>query len=215
MSVSLRIGLAREPLEALPVDIVVVACSSDERPLRGPASRADWRICGALSSLLREGSFRGEVGEAALLAGGVGLVAPRLLVLGQGERAALDSERLRAWGIEALSRCLALSARSVALALLPAERYALREQGAALVGAALQTWRALPEPAVSGFEVWLVALEAERGGAAAALHGLAPRLPADVRLLDSGLGPDGVGSAQPGKPALPGDAHQAPITPYR
>ena len=70
MSGPLRIGLSSERLEALRVDVVVVSCPSDERPLRALASRADWRCCGALSKLLRDGSFRGEVGEAALLAGG-------------------------------------------------------------------------------------------------------------------------------------------------
>ena len=215
MSASLRIGVAEERLEVLPVDIIVVPCASDERPLRGVASRADWRIGGLLSSMLKEGSFQGGAGEAALLAGGVGLVAPRLLVVGQGERTALDSERLEAWGLEALSRCLALSASSVALALLPAKYHALREQCIVFAGAALQACSEVSEPLTGGLDLWLVTLEAERAGLVAALQELAPRLPADIRVLEPGLGGEAVGSAELGDFMQSGGAHQAPSTPYR
>lgn len=215
MSGPLRIGLSGERLEALRVDVVVVSCPSDERPLRALASRADWRCCGAISQLLRDGSFRGETGEAALLGGGVGLAASQLLVLGRGEEGALHPERLQAWGFEALSRCLELSARSVALALLPAAEQSLRDQSAALVAAAVQVWRAAAKTPAAGLDVWLLASESERVAAVAALHELAPRLPAGVELQDSRSAPaEGVFTAQRHSP-LPGPARQAPSAPYR
>ena len=211
----LRIGLSGERLEALRVDVVVVSCPSDERPLRALASRADWRCCGAISQLLRDGSFRGEVGEAALIGGGVGLAASQLLVVGRGEQAALDPERLQDWGFEALSRCLELSAHSVALALLPAAEQSLRDQSAALVAAAVQVWRAAAETPSGGLDVWLLASESERVGAVAALHELAPRLPTGVELQDSRSSPvEGVVAPQRHSP-LTSPTLQAPSSPYR
>lgn len=215
MSGPLRIGLSSERLEALRVDVVVVSCPSDERPLRALASRADWRCCGALSKLLRDGSFRGEVGEAALLAGGVGLATPQLLVLGRGEAGALDAERLQAWGFEALSRCLALSTQRVALALLPAAEQSLRDQSGALVAAAVQVWRAAAETLAAGLDVWLLASESERVAALAALRELAPHLPAGVELQDARLAPvEGVLTRHRHSPR-PAPTLQAPSAPYR
>ena len=215
MSASLRIGLAGAQLEALPVDVVVVGCFVDERPLRGLASRADWRSVGALSQLLRDGSFRGDVGEAALIVGARGLDAPRLLLLGLGECATLDSDRIRDWGIEALSRCRALSSKRVAIALLPAARLSPREQSVALVAAALRVSEAAPEHPASDFEVWLAVLAEDRNATAAALHELSPRLPANVQLLESGPEPKGPRAALLRQPAAPWGVHQAPSTPYR
>lgn len=215
MSASLRIGLAGAQLEALSVDIVVVGCFVDERPLRGTASRADWRSVGALSQLLRDGSFRGDVGEAALIVGARGLDASRLLLLGLGECATLDSDRIQDWGIEALSRCRALSAKRVAIALLPAARLSPREQSVALVAAALRVSEAAPEHPASDFEVWLAVLAEDRNATAAALHELSPRLSADVQFLESGPEPKGPRAALLRQPAAPGGAHQAPSTLYR
>ena len=215
MSGPLRIGLSGERLEALRVDVVVVPCASDERPLRALASRADWRCCGAISQLLRDGSFRGEVGEAALLGGGVGLVAPQLLLLGRGEEGALDTERMQARGFEALSRCVALSAQRVALALLPAAEHSLRDQSGALVAAAVQAWRVAAEKLAAGLDVWLLVSESERVEGVAALHELAPRLPAGVELQDARLMPvEGVLTPQRYSPP-PAPTLQAPSTPYR
>jgi len=215
MSAPARLGLAQRHLEVLPVDVVVVSCFADERPLRGLASRADWRCGGALSKLLQEGSFTGEVGETAMVVGARGLVAPRVLLTGQGRRAALDADRLREWGIEALARCLALSVKRVALALLPAAHQPIHEQAAALLAAVSHAPRGLPGWPETGIEVWLAALEAERAATAAALHELAPRLPADVRLLADGPGPTTGSVESPRRPAVPRTAHQGPSTPYR
>lgn len=215
MRPALRIGLAEAPVEALPVEIVVVACFADERPLRGPASRADWRGCGAFSQLLRDGSFRGDAGEAALVGGVRGLAAPRWLVLGQGHRGTLDFERLQAWGIEALSRCLALSATRVALALLPAAQQAPRDQGAALIGAAAHVWEAASEWPASGFEVWLATVQAERDRMLAALRELAPQLPAGLQLLEPGTEFAGLGGVPSPQPSGPGRADKAPSTLHR
>jgi len=215
MSASMSIGLAQNRLEALPVDVVVVACFADERPLRGLASRADWRCGGALSQLLQEGSFRGDVGETAMIVGARGLVAPRVLMMGQGTRAALDSDRIEAWGTEALTRCLALSASRVALALLPAAHQSLHEQTGALVAAVSHARHSVPKLPDSRFEVWLATLEGERGATAAALHELSPRFPVGVRFLGSEPEPARGGVDLPRQSEAPKAAHQAVSTPYR
>ena len=128
MSARIRLSVASEPVDHFEADLAVVGCLSDERPLRGAAARCDWRLCGALSSLLASGALRGEEGEAALLPSPGGVRAPRVLTLGLGPRARRRGERLRAFAGDALERVAGLRAPRVALALLPGEQGGVRDQ---------------------------------------------------------------------------------------
>ena len=84
MSAGLAIELETGPIERARVDLAIVGFSTTDRPLRGAAGRADWRLCGRLSRLIASGRIEGHAGEAALLPGGGGLRAPLLLALGLG-----------------------------------------------------------------------------------------------------------------------------------
>lgn len=87
MTAKLTFELDASPIERLEADIAVVAWFADERPIRGVAARADWRLCGRLSKLANEGSASGEAGEAILLTTSGGLRAPLVVALGVGPRA--------------------------------------------------------------------------------------------------------------------------------
>ena len=49
MSARLEIELACEPMERVAAELAVAFRFDEDRPLRGPAGRADWRLCGDLS----------------------------------------------------------------------------------------------------------------------------------------------------------------------
>jgi hypothetical protein len=114
VSRELSIDVQGSALERARADLVVVPLFDDERPLQGGAGRADWRLCGQLSSLVASGRLSGTPGEAALLLAFGGLAAPRLLVLGAGRRSAFDPEALAR---DAAGRAAALGVESVALPL--------------------------------------------------------------------------------------------------
>ncbi|HEY5658955.1 MAG TPA: hypothetical protein VIY27_14295, partial [Myxococcota bacterium] len=78
MKPQLILSLAPDSIDRIEADVAVVALFRDERPLRGSASRIDWRMCGRLSQLLRDERFAGNPGEAALFPGQGGLRAPML-----------------------------------------------------------------------------------------------------------------------------------------
>jgi len=99
------------------VELAVVGFFEAERPLRGAAGLVDWRLCGALSRLLRAGRLSGARGDAALIPGGGGLRAARVLVLGLGAETGFEGEARRAAVADAIRRALALRVRSLALSI--------------------------------------------------------------------------------------------------
>lgn len=115
MTASLALSVETEVFESLRADLVAAAFFAGDRPLRGDAGRADWRLCGLVSDLLRDGHLAGAAGEAALVASARGLRSPRLLLLGLGERAELDEEQVESAAREAVGRAVRLGCRSLAL----------------------------------------------------------------------------------------------------
>jgi hypothetical protein len=101
--------------ERVRADLLAVPVFSDERPLRGAAGRADWRLCGSLSRLVAECRLAGCPGEAVLASSFGGLAAPLVLALGVGPRRAFDASCLQAFAGEAVRRALALRVPTLAL----------------------------------------------------------------------------------------------------
>ena len=72
-------------------DVGLFPVFEDERPLAGLTAMFDWRACGRLSRLVREGRFVGRRFEALLMPGRRGLPAERIVLYGLGRASALDS----------------------------------------------------------------------------------------------------------------------------
>ena len=121
---------------------LVLSFFKDERPLRGAAGLADWRLCGKLSHLLRGRRLDGDESEALLLPPGRRLPFDRVMVFGLGER--------RGYGVAEYRRDAAKIAEVLSKA--KSKRYAIQPPGRAmgLVAArkALQIWIevAAPDP---------------------------------------------------------------------
>ena len=138
MSAALAIELEMGPIERVRADLVIVSFGSTDRPLRGAAGRAEWRLCGRVSQLIAAGRVAGHAGEAVLLPGGGGLRSPLLLALGRGPGASLGPAATAAFARDAVGRGLGLRAGTVALALPEGElgELALRQSFEAIIGGA-------------------------------------------------------------------------------
>jgi leucyl aminopeptidase len=173
VSAQLAVEIEAAPAERVAADLLVTPFFGDERPLRGPASRIDWRMCGLLSEWLRRGILPEAAGASTLLASHGRLRAPRVLLFGLGPRAGFDAARLRAAARASIERCFGLGAGFVALAL-PDETLsgvaADRGAAAAVVGIA----EAL-SVAGAALRLRLVVTASESARAAAALGSLAQR----------------------------------------
>ena len=120
---SLFVGIVPGPIQQVPADVAVVTFFEEERPLRGAAAHADWRLCGTLSRLIQRGKLSGAFGEAALVPGAGGLRARWLLALGLGSCEDFDDTRRRELALACLRRALDLQAAAVAVPLPPAGRH--------------------------------------------------------------------------------------------
>jgi hypothetical protein len=120
------------PLNFLPVDLfkwdhgpggdaLVVPVWSDVRPLRGAAGLLDWRLCGRLSQLIRDGRLVGDAREKLLLVTGR-VPWRRVLAVGIGDSSSFTEETFRVVidctlealrGIGATSAAIALPGRDI------------------------------------------------------------------------------------------------------
>lgn len=106
-------------------DALVIPIWSDIRPLRGVAGLLDWRLCGRLSQLLRDGRVSGAPREKLLLVTGR-IPWKRLLVLGLGASVDFDEHAFRDGCLCGLQALRGIAARNVAIALPGRDRDAIR-----------------------------------------------------------------------------------------
>lgn len=98
-----------------PRDLLIVSSFVDERPLRGAAGLADWRLCGRLSRLIKTDRQTGARGETMLLPPGRRLRFEKILWFGLGASHGYPDERFKsdvAWILEVATKA---GARDLAL----------------------------------------------------------------------------------------------------
>ncbi len=76
-------------------DCLVLAVFRDDRPLRGAAGLADWRLCGRLSRLLKSQRATADAGETIMLPPGRRLRFSRVMWFGLGDAKGYSDDRLR------------------------------------------------------------------------------------------------------------------------
>ncbi|HUS27701.1 MAG TPA: M17 family peptidase N-terminal domain-containing protein [Kofleriaceae bacterium] len=76
-------------------DCLVLPVFRDDRPLRGAAGLADWRLCGRLSRLLKSEKATADAGETMLLPPGRRLRFKRVLWFGLGDAKGYSDDRCR------------------------------------------------------------------------------------------------------------------------
>jgi hypothetical protein len=127
-------NLLPSPITFLPVDlhrwdhgpggdVLVIPIWSDVRPLRGAAGLLDWRLCGKISQMIREGRVSGAAGEKLLLVTGrvpwrriLGVGAGPSEVFGEGDcKATLHCALEAAHGIGAGRMAIAIPGRDMDL----------------------------------------------------------------------------------------------------
>lgn len=76
-------------------DCLVLPVFRDDRPLRGAAGLADWRLCGRLSRLLKASKATADAGETLLLPPGRRLKFKRVMWFGLGDAKGYTDDRFR------------------------------------------------------------------------------------------------------------------------
>jgi hypothetical protein len=117
LSAVLALEIETERLDRVDADVLVTPFFACDRPLRGPAARADWRLCGMISDRLERAELTGELGEAAIFPTGGRMRAPLLLALGLGPRPDFGEATLRELARGATRKLLGLRSGIAAIAL--------------------------------------------------------------------------------------------------
>lgn len=104
-------------LDGIRSEALALPFFEDERPLRGAAGLADWRLCGRLSRLLVRGKMRGARGERVLVPARPRLAFEKLFLFGLGKRADFDEASFVASVADVLDTLEGVRARTAVLAL--------------------------------------------------------------------------------------------------
>jgi len=115
-TLALEVGES-DSLARIGAEVAVAGFFRDQRPLRGGAGLADWRLCGFVSQLLLASRAAGEPSDAILTSTHGRLRAGRLLLVGLGARQRFGAEAHRAAVERVVHRLLDLGAPSAALDL--------------------------------------------------------------------------------------------------
>lgn len=121
VGMTLAVEVREGRLDHADADLLVAPFFETHRPLRGPAARVDWRLCGLLSEQLAAGRASGARGEAILLATAGRFETPAILAYGLGPKPGFGERDLRLAARELVGCLAGLRLGRVALAL-PDER---------------------------------------------------------------------------------------------
>jgi hypothetical protein len=204
---TLAVEVEADSLVRTGADLAVAGFFRDQRPLRGGAGVADWRLCGWLSALLETHRLRGDWGEAALLTTHGRLGAPRLLLLGLGLRARFGPDAHREAVREAVARLLDLGAGTAALDIPPpAGAETLERLAEGVLGGACQVLDVRPGRLLLRV-VALPGYAARVRGALAHVAASLPRGATSIKMMRPPLPPSGASGA---RPPGPGTRPEAP-----
>jgi hypothetical protein len=106
---------ARDPLEGIDAEVLVLFHLQDEPAPRGRLGWVDWILCSAVSRLRARGKFAGERGTTALLSPNGKFKAERVLIVGLGRRAELSMSALYRLSYQAAQAILNLHCTRIIL----------------------------------------------------------------------------------------------------
>lgn len=110
------VPLTLDAVDSAQAESLCLFVAADERPLRGLAGLADWRLAGRLSRLLRSGLLSGRADEAILTTPGARLAFQKLFLFGVGPLEQTE-DKLLTQIREALRKLVDAGARDVAVEL--------------------------------------------------------------------------------------------------
>lgn len=192
MSALLELGIVAGPFDRVVADVAIAGFFTNERPLRGAAGLADWRLCGLVSDLLAAARLPEKVGQAVLLPTYGRLAATRVLLISLGRRSSLSAARIHEASAAAVRRGILLGARRIALDPPTGDEAVARHAGTLLRAALHAVIEARAEVAVD-----LVAGAQAAPARRAFEHALEAQPAPEVRLVSARQGPIGVFHGRP------------------
>lgn len=143
-------------MDQVHADTIAVGLFEEDRPPRGLAGLADWRLCGRVSRLIVSGNVTGRFREAVLFPGYARLPANRVCVLGLGRRAEFSAARAReaSWVLAESLRKLRASSFIVSLPGSPMTQVPHRARMDLFLEELLRVFG--PDEGTGGVEVFIV-----------------------------------------------------------
>ncbi len=111
------VGKELRHLDGLRTEALAIPIFEEERPLRGVAGLADWRLAGQLSDALGRGEIRATRGHRVLVPGRPKLPFERVFLFGAGSREVFDEAVFKELVLEILATLAKVRTRAAATVL--------------------------------------------------------------------------------------------------
>ena len=184
MKPRLEVRLDTRSLERVEGDLLVAGFFREDRPLRGAAGRADWRMCGLFSRILLDAPSVEQEPESILLSTQGRLRVPRVLLFGLGNAQDFDAQALARVTRQAVTRALGLGSARLVLEPPGLRAEELAPHAGTLLEAVLEPVRAQE----GSLHLRLLVSDGEGGRVEAALRNAIMKRAAGEAVLDSPRG---------------------------
>ncbi|MBN1393097.1 MAG: leucyl aminopeptidase [Sedimentisphaerales bacterium] len=115
--INVELKVSKAELSECETDLLAVGHFSDTKVLDKLSSELDRKLDGAIERVIKLGDFKGKAGTSAVVYGGDGMGAKRVLLVGLGERKKATLDTVRKAAAAAAKKSVAMKAENLGLAL--------------------------------------------------------------------------------------------------
>jgi hypothetical protein len=129
----LKLRVSAERADRIETEVLAMFFFQDERPLKGAAGLVDWKMNGALSSLIIKEISSGVSGESTLVLPGKRINSQKILLFGLGDSKDCSTDALKDTTTQLVEQLIKINCRDFCLAVPPSKFTHIKPEDAAVM----------------------------------------------------------------------------------
>lgn len=129
----MKLGVSAERADRIETEVLALFFFQDERPLKGAAGLVDWKMNGALSSLIIKEISSGVSGESTLVLPGKRINSQKILLFGLGDSKNYSTDVLKETTVQLVEQLLKIDCHDFCIAVPPSQFTHIKPEDAAVM----------------------------------------------------------------------------------
>jgi len=113
----LKLTVSSKDIDSIETSAIVLLFFHDERPLKGSAGLADWRMNGAISRLIISERINGNNGETTLVVPNRRILGDKILMIGLGNSSELTKDKIEEAAESVVDHLVGIGVKDFAIAV--------------------------------------------------------------------------------------------------